>query len=125
MKLILISILSLFVFSASAQSCGIVGPSSFEAGTQNEYRTLASTGATYQWSVTGGLAIIGSSTSFKVTLGGLHEGSVSGICVTRTEADGSSCYQCMDITVTPVSGDLSETSSPNTETGIIEGACTE
>lgn len=89
----------LFIYDAQAQ-CSLTGPGSIPQGQTRTYTATAQGGASYFWSTTGGLTIVGSNTGRTVTVRGNSNGTV---CYTRYRAGVRPCCQCRNITVGSIS----------------------
>lgn len=85
----------LFIDTAQAQ-CSLGGPSSIPQGQTRTYTATAQGGASYFWSTTGGLAIVGSNRGSSVTVRGNGTGRV---CFTRFRNGSEPCSRCRTITV--------------------------
>jgi hypothetical protein len=78
-------------------SCPLTGLAQLTVGQNNTYSVTPVSGASYFWSVTGTLSIIGSSTGSSVTVNGTT-GSGS-VCVVRYISGAQPCASCIAVTV--------------------------
>ncbi len=101
-----LSVLALLLLSVTISqtvqaqaSCSVFGSSTINNGQNRTYSANFQSGASYFWSVTGPLTIIGSNTSSSVTVRG--NGSGTGrVCYARYKANSLPCAACKTVTVT-------------------------
>ena len=72
-------------FSSFSQTCTLTGLSCLSYNQTSTYTTVATSGASYFWSVTGGLTIVGSNTGSSVSVQSIANSSGQ-ICVTKYKA---------------------------------------
>ncbi|MEO1263977.1 MAG: T9SS type A sorting domain-containing protein [Bacteroidota bacterium] len=98
----LVSLCLFFLFSGSdlyAQTCGINGSGALEVGQTSTYGTGTFSGASYFWSVTGGLTINGSNSGSGVSVSGTAVDPTAQLCVTRFQEGKEPCCNCKTIPV--------------------------
>lgn len=81
-------------------SCSLSGPSEINLNQTRTFSTSTLSGANYFWSTTGGLTIVGSNTSYSVSVKGTTAGSGK-ICVTRYKNGSEPCCYCRTINIKP------------------------
>jgi len=88
--------LALFFANSTFAQCSIAGSSSIPLGQNRTYSVTTQSGASYFWSTTGGLSIVGSNTSSSVTVQGNSNGV---LYVTRFRSGSAPCCQSRSISV--------------------------
>lgn len=83
-----------------SQTCSITGNNSIKVNQTLTYSTSTTSGASYFWSVTGGLTIIGSNTTSSISVKGISVGTGQ-VCVTKYKAGSVPCCECKTITINP------------------------
>lgn len=108
MKKFLSLLALLFLGAAMSQTvyaqanCSLSGPTAINNGQNRTYSASAQSGASYFWSVTGPLTIIGGNTSSSVTVRGTGSGTGQ-VCYVRYRAGSLPCAVCKSVTV-PTAG---------------------
>lgn len=93
----------LLVFPLTQQAnaqCSINGSSSINTGQTRTYTTTAVSGASYFWSATGGVSIVGSKTSTSVSIRA-NSGTSGRVCVVRYKDRTAPCCACRTINIIP------------------------
>ncbi len=80
------------------KTCPLNGPETIASSVEKTYRTNAVSGASYFWSVTGGLQISGSNTERTVKLKSPY-GRPGKVCITKYRERIEPCMQCKAITI--------------------------
>jgi len=84
------------LFIQAQAQCSLNGPTSLSSGQTATYTATTQSGASYFWSTTGGLTIVGGSTGSSVTIRGNSNGRV---CYTRFRAGAEPCSVCQTVSV--------------------------